>query len=612
MAVMLADVANYSRMMSRSEDETHARISRLARELIDPTIERQGGRIVRSMGDGWLAEFASATNVVRCALEIQRGLATRQADESDPIKLRIGINTGDVLVDQHDIYGNSVNIAARLEALASPGGICVSQSIYDQARSQPEFFFAHRGPHRVKNIPYPIQVYQVADGPIRLTLRARLAARWVSLAIAASVAAAAVLAVAAVLMFGMANPVVARTNRIVVLPFKNVSGDATEDYLADAITDDLTTELSRLRRAWVISSGTAFTYKDKPNDPREIGRELKVRYALEGSVRRTGAIVRVNAKLIETESGVNLWANSFAYDTSSLLDLQDKLLRRIAVSLNDELTTPGDRHEIGTLAADHNPLDESIRAMAASTGYPTPEKSLETRQHTEAGLKADPNNAKMLGQLAATLTSDILNSWNGAGQAEADRAEAAARQAISLDHNTPKAHYALGYVYRLKGDHQAALDAFNEAVKVDPNYAKAYVQAANEMVFLGKPGDAIPMVEQAMQLSPNDTSIGVFHWVKGRAYFALADYPKAIEALSESVRVRPNLWFPHAWLIAACALADQDVKAADALGVFNGKFGTQFNLGRIDQYYQEEQYNNPTLQAATAEVMRGLRKAGMK
>jgi len=244
--------------------------------------------------------------------------------------------------------------------------------------------------------------------------------------------------------------------------------------------------------------------------------------------------------------------------------------------------------------------------------YPSPEKSLETRLHTEAGLKADPNNARMLGQLAASLTSDVLNSWNGAGQAEADRAEAAARQAISLDHNTPKAHYALGYVHRLKGEHQAALDAFNEAVKVDPNYAKAYVQAANEMVFLGKPSEAIPMVEQALQLSPNDTSIGVFHWVRGRAYFALGDYPNAVEALGEAVRVRPNLWFPQAWSVAALALTDRDAEAQQALNLFKQAHPARADLGWIAGYYKEDQYQNPTLQAASAEVLKGLQKAGLE
>ena len=258
-AVMLADVVDYSRMMSRSEDETHARFAGLAHELIDPTIDKYGGRLVRSMGDGLLVEFVSAVDAVRCALDIQRGLAARQANEPDPMQLRIGINTGDVLVDQRDIYGNSVNIAARLEALASPGTVCVGQSIYDQTRAQPDFFFAYRGAHRVKNIPYPIHVHEVAYERIRVTLLAWLVAHWGRLAAAVSIGALATASIAAVLIFLEPHQVAARTNTIVVLPFKNVDGNMADDYLADAITDDLTTELSRLRRAWVIASGTAFT-----------------------------------------------------------------------------------------------------------------------------------------------------------------------------------------------------------------------------------------------------------------------------------------------------------------------------------------------------------------
>jgi adenylate cyclase len=609
-ALMLADVVGYSRMMSRSEDETHNRFAGHSRELIDPTINKYGGRLVRSMGDGLLAEFVSAVDAVRCALDIQRGLAERQGNEPDPMQLRIGINTGDVLVDQRDIYGNSVNIAARLEALASPGTVCVSQSIYDQTRAQPEFFFADRGTRRVKNIPYPVHVYEVAYERIRATPLTWLVAHWGRLAAVAGIGAIAIVAIASVLI--EQHQVVARTNTIIVLPFKNVNGNTADNYLADAITDELTTELSRLRRAWVIASGTAFTYKDKPNDARQIGRELHVRYVLGGSVRRAGPMVQVNAQLVDTESGTNLWANSFAYETSSLLDLQDNLLGQIATSLNDEVTRAGVRHEVGTLAADHNPLDERMRAMAASTGFPTAEKSLETRQHAEAGLKADPDNARLLGLLAAWLTSDVLNGWNGAGDAEVARAEAAAKKAIGLDHSTPLAHHALGWVHRLRGSHQAALDAFNEAIKIDPNFASAYAQAANEMVFLGDAKGAIQLAQKAIELSPKDPSIGVFLWVKGRAYFTIRDYDKAAEALQESVSMRPNLWFTHAWLVAAYALTNRDEKAQQALNAFKQKHSARSDLDWIIRYYKEDQYQNPMVQAASAELLNGLRKAGLK
>src|SRR5690348_403669 len=252
-----------------------------------------------------------------------------------------------------------------------------------------------------------------------------------------------------------------------------------------------------------------------------------------------------------------------------------------------------------------------MRAMAASVDISTPQKSLETRQHAEAGIKADPDNARLLGLLATILTSDVLNSFNGAGKPEVDRAEAAAKKAISLDYNIPYAHFALGCVHRIHGDHKAALDAFNAAIKIDPNLATAYAQAANETVFLGNPKGAIPLAEKAIKLSPKDPSIGPFLWVKGRAYFTLGDYPKAIEALAESARVRPNLWFTQAWLVAAYALTDQDAKATQARTTFESSF-KRFDLNRITQYYQEQQYKNPTLQAASAEMLKGLQKAGLK
>jgi adenylate cyclase len=612
MAVMLADVVDYSRMMSRSEDETHARFARHATELIEPTIAKYNGRLVRSMGDGILVEFSTAIDAVRCALDIQHGLAARQANEKkDRIQLRIGINFGDVLVDHRDIYGNSVNIAARLEALASPGTVCVSKSIYEQTRTVPRLFFADRGERRVKNIPYPVHVYEVAYERIRVRFLRWSAARLSGTVIAAAIGAVAVACLASALMFSELHGTVARTNRIVVLPFKNFDGDTADTYLADAITDDLTTELTRLRRAWVIAAGTAFTYKDKPNDPREIGRKLKVRYALEGSVKRTGPLVQVNAQLIDTESGTSLWANSFAYETSSLLDLQDNLMGRIATSLNDEVLKTGVRHEVGTLAADHNPLDERMRAMA-SAAIPTPESILETRKHAEAGLIADPDNARLLALLAYWLASDVLNGWNKAGTAEVAAAEVAAKKAISLDPSVARAYHALGWVHRIRGDHKAALADFKEAIKVDPNFAVAYAQAANEMVFLGDSKEAIKYAEKAIELSPHDISKDVFTWVQGRAYFASGEYEKAADALGKSVQARKNLWFSHAWLVSALALCSRNKEAQQALDEFKKVYPDRANLAAITKYYSETQYQDPKVQHLVAELIKGLKKAGVK
>jgi class 3 adenylate cyclase/TolB-like protein len=610
-AVMIADVVNYSRMMSRSEEATQTRIERHTRELIDPTIQKYGGRVVRSKGDSLLVEFASALNAVRSALDIQRGLAASQANEPERIQLRIGINTGDVLVDQRDIYGNIVNIAARLEAVASPGAVYVSQSIYDQTRAQSVFFFADRGTHHLKNIAYPIRVYEVAYERLRVPPLTRLAAYWNWNRWAAAAGMIAITSLVSVLIFREQFQAVTRMNTIVVLPFKNVNGVTTDNYLADAVTDDLTTELTRLRRAWVIASGTAFTYKDKPNDPRQIGRELNVRYALEGSVRRTGPIVQVNAQLIDTESGTNIWADTYRYETSSLIDLQDDIINRIASSLHYEVTQASVRHEVGTLAGDHNPLDERMRAMAAKTGSPAAETHFQTRGHAEAGLKADPDNARLLALLAYVLAVDAVNAWNGAGKAEVDRAEAAAKRAISLDYNNPLAHDALGHVHRLHGDHEAAFNAYNEAIKIDPNFAQSYAQAANELVFLGRPEEAIPLVKRASILSPRDPLMGMFLWVEGRAYFVIGKYPDAIKCFAEADRVQPSVWAYPAWLAATYSLVDQHSEAERTLASLTERF-PQHNLAWIIKYYEHEQFKNSKLEDALARLLSGLRKVGLK
>ena len=250
--------------------------------------------------------------------------------------------------------------------------------------------------------------------------------------------------------------------------------------------------------------------------------------------------------------------------------------------------------------------------MAASTEIPTPESTLETRKHSEAGLLADPDNARLLALLAYWLAGDVLNSWNNAGKAEVERAEVAAKKAISLDPSVARAHTALGWVHRIRGNHRAALDAFKEGMRVDPNFAPAYAQAANEMVFLGDAKDAIPLTEKALELSPHDMSKDVFTWVQGRAYFAIGDYEKAADALGKSVRARPNLWFSHIWLVSALALTNRDAEAKQQLEIFKKAYPARGDIAAISKYYSETQYQNPPVQKVVAELVKGLKKAGMK
>jgi TolB-like protein/class 3 adenylate cyclase len=315
-AILCADVAGYSRLMGADEEGTHGRLQAHLRELVDPKIGEHRGRIVKNTGDGFLAEFASVVDAVRCAAEVQRGMAEREPElpEERRIRFRIGINLGDVIAEEHDIFGDGVNVAARLEALTEPGGICISRTVRDHIRDKLPYPFEDMGEQSVKNIARPVRVYalrpEAVAGPP-----------------APSVPAAPLIP----------QPTVAPRLSIVVLPFANLSNDPEQQYFADGITEDLTTDLSRLAGMVVISRNTAFTYQGKRVDTKQIGRELCVRYVLEGSVRRSGTQVRVNAQLIDAQTDAHLWADRFDADTSDLFVLQDEITNQIANALGVEL-----------------------------------------------------------------------------------------------------------------------------------------------------------------------------------------------------------------------------------------------------------------------------------
>jgi adenylate cyclase len=316
-AILAADAVGYSRLMRADEEGTHERIKAHRRELVDPNVEQHHGRMIKFTGDGFLAEFSSVVEAVVCAVEVQSGMHNRNADvaEQQRISFRFGINLGDVIIEPEDIYGDGVNIAARLEALAEPNGICISQVVYEQVRDKLPYQFEDLGQRSVKNITRPLHVF----------------------ALGADAIAALPVAEAALALPTVAAEAGAPRLSIVVLPFANLSDERDQQYLADAITDDVTTELWRIPDMVVISRTTAFTYRDSPIDIKRIGRELNVRYVLEGSVRRLGHRVRVNIQLIDAESDVHVWAERFDHDTHDLFALQDEVTGQIAVALNLEI-----------------------------------------------------------------------------------------------------------------------------------------------------------------------------------------------------------------------------------------------------------------------------------
>ena len=344
-AILAADVAGYSRLMGTDEEGTHERLKAHLQELVNPKIAEHRGRVVKNTGDGFLAEFKSVVDAVRCAVEVQRGMAERNADARPEkrIEFRIGINLGDVIVEEHDIFGDGVNVAARLEALAEPGGIYVSRMVRDNVRDKVVYVFEDLGEQQVKNIARPVRVYRVSDR-------------------AAEVAGATVPSVSSI-----SQTVIAPRLSIVVLPFTNLSHVPDQQYFADGITEDLTTELSRLENMFVISRNTAFTYRNQPIGTKQIGRELGVRYVLEGSVRRLGNQVRVNVQLIDAETDAHLWAERFDGDTEDLFMLQDEVTRRIAFALDVQLINAEATRKID----DPDALDCILRGRAAEAKPPT-------------------------------------------------------------------------------------------------------------------------------------------------------------------------------------------------------------------------------------------------
>jgi adenylate cyclase len=627
-AVLLADVVGYSRLMSVDEEGTHVLLADFVKELIDPKIAEHHGRLIRTMGDGFLAEFDSAVDAVRCGVDIQRGLTEQGAslDINRRIQLRIGINTGDVIVDDRDIYGNSVNIAARLEGLAEPGEIYVTRSVRDQLRGYPSLAFEDRGERLVKNIDQPIRVFRVEHGQnhqkralLRVgTLGGRrfnrailLLRRRSTAAIALALAVTAVLAMAA-LPFWRDSPPLAPGASIVVLPFNNFSNDPGQDYFADAVTDDVTTDLGRQPGIFVIARGTAFTYKGRAVDARQIGRECGVRYLLEGSIRRLGSKVETNAQLIDAVSGAQIWADRFDNEVTDLFELESTVTGRIASALDIQLVRAEGRRATDERATNPDAIDLRVRAMSLYFGSITPEHSQEARRYLEEAVRRDPQSAEAWGWLAEIAVSQYLHRWNSAGKKELSEAADAIRNAFAIDPNLAQPYYAEGLVRRAKGEHHAALEAFSRALELDPNLPRALAEKGNELILLGRPEEALPAVEKAIKLSPRDPSLGGYYWIIGRAHFFTGSYGDAIPWLRKSIALRPNDWFNRLYLVSAYALNHQEGEAKKVLQEFNNnpQF-TGYTLERVASNEKASPNDNAVVVSARHKLHEGLQIAGM-
>jgi len=516
-AILAADAAGYSRLMGADEEGTLVRLKTLRRELTDPKIAEYHGRIVKTTGDGLLVEFASVVDAVRCAVEVQQAMTERNTGvgAETRIEFRIGINLGDVIVEDDDLYGDGVNIAARLEALADAGGVFVSNTVHDQVRDRLPFAFEDLGEQQVKNIARPVRVYRV--GPKRPLPNPPPQAG------EGSARSARV---------GVSDAVLPLPDKpsIAVLPFQNLSGDPEQEYFADGMVEEIITALSRIRWLFVIARNSSFTYKDRRVDVKQVGRELGVRYVLEGSVRKGGGRVRITAQLIEAESGAHLWADRFDGSLDDVFDLQDKVALSIAGVIEPTLQAAEIRYSAERPTKDLTAYDLYLRARAAASSY--------ERQHLaqaldllEQAIDREPRYGPALA-LAATYRVDLENyDWTDDRDQDENRRAAIdlAREALSAAADDPgvlgRAAMVLG---RFGEDIDAALAMIDRALALNPSFAYGWYWSGWLRLFAGQPDLAIQHFETSMRLNPRSqrgfhlAGIGSAHFVSHRFEDALA------------------------------------------------------------------------------------------
>jgi TolB-like protein/class 3 adenylate cyclase len=642
-AILAADVAGYSRLMGADEEGTHERVQAHLRELVDPRIREHHGRIVKTTGDGVLAEFASIVEAVRCAGEIQRAMADRDLElaEERRLRFRIGVNLGDVIADGGDIYGDGVNIAVRLEGLAAPGSICVSGTVRDHIGDRLPYAFEDMGEQSVKNIARPVRVYALRpEGLASLPARG-LPARpsqhdW---AIIGALASATLVIVCVAWWFwptlaffstagkpadqatasatpmptapttaSISRPFAAPRLSIVVLPFANLSNDRDHQYFADGITEDLTTDLSRIPDMLVISRNTAFTYRNKPVDTKQIGHELGVRYVLEGSVQRSGSQVRINAQLIDAETDAHLWAERFDRDTGDLFAVQNEITSRIAVALNVEVLAA----EIAR-ATENNPdaLDYILQGRAALAQPPGLDSYGKAINSFDRALTLDPQSIEAKGWLANALVSRVLDLHPSSSLKDLKRANTLASQTLAASPSSMLAHLAKGQLLRAKARCDEAIPEFEMVIAANRNSSGALFALGECKLLTGSIDEAIPLEEQAIRLDPRDSYVFNRYLVIGKVHLLQSRIEEAIVWLERARIGNPESPWPHVWLASAYAIKGETDRAAAELDEARGRLG-EGSFSSIAQIKAVGYFGVPETRALfEATYLAGLRKAGV-
>jgi adenylate cyclase len=568
-----------SRLAGSDEDRILARLRALRSDLIDPIIAVHNGRVVKRTGDGAIVEFRSVVDAVRCAIEVQNGMVERNAGlpPERRIQFRIGIHLGDVVEETDgDLMGDGVNIAARLEGIAVPGTICLSEQAYWQVKSRLDLAVSDLGSTRLKNIAEPVHVYSLEVGKPALAKATKPAVakqHSIFVPLAAGIVAL-IIAGGAWYFLGANRPAAVTSNApaaraeaahlsIVVLPFRNLSGDPSQDYFADGITENLTTDLSRIRNSFVIARNTAFTFKGKSIDTKEISKELGVRYILEGSVQRDQNHVRVNAQLIDGETGAHLWADRFEESITDLFKLQDQVVARLANTLGYELVKA--EAQRGSHSTNPDAIDLTMRGWAAHWQPPTEESISSARDYFERAIKIDPQNAEAMVGLAYARSRASFYGWSTAAEDKPGAQMELLTKATAINPGYAFAYYVKSVVLWLTKEYPEALAAAETEVALDPNSAYGYSAIGRAEALLGRCEQSIAHTKQAFALSPRDPLSGIWYLHLGLAEICRGRLDAAIEQLRRAIVSGYPTYVTYALLAGAEAAKGSDAEAKSAL-----------------------------------------------
>jgi len=575
-AILAADVAGYSRLIGANEGDTLTRLKAIRAELLDPTITAHNGRLVKTTGDGLLVEFGSVVDALHCATAVQAGMAQRNlttpADKR--IEFRIGINMGDIVVEDGDIFGDGVNVAARLEALAEPGGICVSARVQEDAAGKLELSFEDMGEQALKNIARPMRAYRIATGPVSAATKE--------------------------------TPALALPDKpsIAVLPFANLSADPEQEFFADGIAEDVITALSRYPSLFVISRNSSFTYKGRAVDVKQIGRELGVRYVLEGSLRKSGDRIRVTTQLVEAHTGKHVWAERYDRDLADIFAVQDEITEAMTIAVAPAIAG----------AEQHRALRKPPESLDAWAAY---QRGL---WHLDKAAPDDNALAEKFFQQAVDLDRNFADAYCGLALAQMysatvfltrpmasvqTSAEPLARLAVALDGNNAVAHSCLSSALFYRGDHHGALAEADCALELSPNLAFGYFRRGAALIFSGWPQEGLRDLQTSLRLEPRGSYLAHrLTQVAVGCYYSRA-YENAVEAAKQAIRSFPEFPQPYRWLTAALGQLGrvEEAKAVLEIAIAVAPASFDFYVRECPPRFRQEDH---------AHMLEGLRKAGWR